>query len=89
MPKTVTVSELVAARKMKQAELEIISKKIKIVRKEIRDINKKIQENLDNFMRSGQVDKEISTNTFGFDYKIKEQLEEEQKGNLMDLIKHG
>ena len=87
MGKIMTVSELVAARKAKENELLALKDKIKIVRKDVKELNKKIQENLNLFITSGEINKEISEDNFGFDFKIKEKLDEENMQNLLELVK--
>ena len=64
MGKIMTVSELVAARKAKENELLALKDKIKIVRKDVKELNKKIQENLNLFITSGEINKEISEDNF-------------------------
>ena len=79
MNKSLTVAQLVSNRKNKELNLKNLQAEIKIVRREIKQLNKKIQENLNEFIISGEINTEISPNTFGYDYKIKEQMEKEAK----------
>lgn len=64
----ITLAQLVELRRTKEAELEILKKRIRAVRKEIKEKNKAIQANLDAMVMTGSKEP-VSDNNFGWEDK--------------------